>query len=68
MKNSRILYEHPDGGRIEFDPVGRELVAVDADGTLAFVGIGPLGLIELSEVLYRAGRQWREDLREQGLI
>lgn len=66
MKNSRILYEHPNGGHIEFDPVGRELVAIDADGTIVFVGIGPLGMIELSKVLYRTGRQWRDDLREQG--
>ena len=68
MKSTRTLYQHPDGARVEFDPVGRELAAIDADGTLVFVGIGPLGLVDLAAAMHRAGIEWGDALRKQDLM
>lgn len=68
MKSTRTPYEHPEGARLDFDPIGRELVAVDADGTIAFIGIGSAGLIELAATMRRAGIEWRDALRKQDLM
>lgn len=50
MKNV-VLYEHPDGAWIDFDPERMVLVVLDEYGAVAEVPIGTIGLRELASRL-----------------
>lgn len=52
-----VIYYHPDGGTIELAREARQII-ITADGATAALHIGPLGCIELGEVLKAEGLAW----------
>lgn len=48
MEKNVVLYEHPDGAWIDFDPNMMMLVVLDEHGSVAEVSIGTIGLRELA--------------------
>jgi len=68
MNGPHTLYQHPDGGRIDLDIDAALITIMDADGISTSLGIGPVGMARLAEVLQREGSRWAELLSVQGLI
>ena len=57
-----MLYEHPDGMGIYFEPFTPGLYCLDADDAVT-INIGPLGMIALGHELIVLG----ESLRKEGV-
>lgn len=48
------IYEHPDGPAIHYSTEARMLVVISAEGAVALIPIGPVGLREVALNLIKA--------------